>query len=101
MSVADTDEKYWRVVEECLVELHGLSREEAAARWRDYRRRLARYRDPAVADLAYHDEPLYVANDLAGRDLDDRAVDAAYRAIQERIWPQQRAPSAPAQRSEA
>ena len=87
MSTSDSDATYWRLVEECLVELHGLSRKDAKARWRDDRRRLERDGGPAVAELVYHDEPLYVANDLAGRDLDDRAVAAAYRAIQERVWP--------------
>ncbi len=87
MNTADADAKYWCVVEECLVQLHGLSREDAETRWQDYRRRLEENPLPGLADSVYHDEPLYVANDLAGRDLDDRAVDATYRAIQERFWP--------------
>lgn len=90
MKAHSGEERFWRVVEDCLVELHGFTRAEAEARWQDLVRRLRGHPDRGVEEMIYHDEPLYVANDLAGHELDDRAVDGAYRAIQERFWPRRR-----------
>src|SRR6266511_4408762 len=80
-------DRYWQIIEDCLVELHGLTRQDAAARCEDRRRRLGEGRNEED-DLFYHNEELYVANALAGHDLDDSKVDAAYRAICARYWPE-------------
>ena len=90
MNELSSEEKFWRIVEDCLVELHGLPRAEAVARWQDLLRRLREHPDGDVEEITYHDEPLYVADALAGRDLDDHAVGPQYRAIQARYWPQVR-----------
>jgi hypothetical protein len=81
-------DNYWAIVEDCLVELHGWSRDAARARCLDLRRGADRDARPGEDSIAYHAEPLYVANDLAGVELDDGAVDAQYRAIQARYWPE-------------
>ena len=88
MNGLSSEERYWHIVEDCLVELHGFSRTEAAPLWKELLRRLREHPEPGVEEITYHDEPLYVANDLAGRDLDDPAIDAAYRAIHARYWPE-------------
>ncbi len=54
----------------------------------DLRRGVDRDAPPGEDSIFYHAEPLYVANDLAGAQLDDRAVDAQYRAIEARYWPE-------------
>lgn len=88
MSQHGSDETFWHVVEDCLTELHGLPRPRAQAMWQDLLRRLRKHPEAGVEEMMYHFEPLYVANDLAGRDLDDQAIDSAYRAIRSRYWSQ-------------
>src|SRR5579863_7224701 len=68
---------YWTVVEECLVEFHNFSREDAVARVKDFWKRLfaAMASLPAhngdcedqnkYIDIIYHAEPWLAACDLA------------------------------------
>ena len=77
---------YWQTVTACLVELYQMPPLEARRRIRDLRQRLttAVLPDwPAGADLFYHQEPLYVAGELAGQPSDPE-LERQYRAIQAR-----------------
>lgn len=58
--------EFWQVVEDCLVEIHGRARTEAIVLSLDLRRTYESDPERYGADLIYHDEPFYVACDLAG-----------------------------------
>jgi hypothetical protein len=64
-------DEFWAVVEDCLVELHGLSRQVARQKSTDLRTRVELPQPGIINDIFYHAEPLYVAYDLAEEDLDD------------------------------
>ena len=87
MSTLSSVDKYWCVVHDCLVELHGWSREDATRQCVELRTAVTEPGDEEEESIFYHYEPLYVAHDLAGRDLDEQTIDAAYRAIRARYWP--------------
>ena len=64
---------YWQTIEDCLVELHGLSRTDAIAAVSGYRSRLAAAAEESgpdwIEDLEFHQEPFSAACDLASHDL--------------------------------
>lgn len=101
MNELSSEEKFWRIVEDCLTELHGLPRSEAATQWKALLLRLQAHPEPGIEELTYHYEPLYIANDLAGRDLNDDEVGDRYHAIQARYWPEFYAESGAAQPTSA
>jgi len=76
---------YWQTTEDCLVELHGLSRTDAIAATNGYRSRLATGAEESgpdwMEDLEYHLEPFSAACDLANNQLDYREYLAAYFKI--------------------
>ena len=57
---------YWEVVEDCLVEFHKRPRAKAVAETQDLRRQLEPPPKGIDGDVIYHDEPFYVACDIAG-----------------------------------
>lgn len=78
---------FWATVTDCLEAFHGFGRDEALLT-------VARYREsvenppldqlpPAGydADLIFHEEPFYLASDLAGRELDLARNREAYERI--------------------
>jgi hypothetical protein len=80
---------YWQVVADCLVELYGVQPLEARRRVRDLRGRLEApaadsSEPPAWPDLFYHQEPLYVAAELAGQEPHEAALDSRYQVILKR-----------------
>lgn len=54
---------WWTAVKRCLVEIFNLSPRSAAAKCRELKKSYAKHR---IGDIAYHEEPLYVAESLAG-----------------------------------
>ncbi|MCC7493402.1 MAG: hypothetical protein IT204_13690 [Fimbriimonadaceae bacterium] len=60
MTERQQQERYWRLVEICLVEILGLSPDQAAAAIAQTRARWRQRRE-----LGYHTEPFYTAVDLA------------------------------------
>lgn len=62
-------ETFWQVVEECLIEIHGLSKPEAHRRSRDLYTRIEATPAGMSSDIFYHAEPFDVACDMAGRQL--------------------------------
>ena len=77
---------FWNVVEDSLVEIHGLPRHEAHQRCMDLRTRIE---SPApgigtLSEIFYHAEPFYVACDIAEKDLEPSQYESQYDAILER-----------------
>jgi hypothetical protein len=61
---------FWDVVEDCLVEIHGLSKPAAHQRSVDLRARIESPPTGMSSEIFYHAEPFDVACDIAGRQLD-------------------------------
>ncbi|MFN8633259.1 MAG: hypothetical protein U0893_05330 [Chloroflexota bacterium] len=58
---------YWHVVEDCLVEIHGMRPDEAKRVLVELHDRLAQLADRGVdTDLTFHEEEFNLACDLAG-----------------------------------
>lgn len=60
---------FWSVVEDCLVEIHKLSRMDAQTRVNDLRCQVDSPPAGLSSDVIYHEEPFDVACDLAGKRL--------------------------------
>ncbi len=95
---AKLKDAYWRVVADCLVEFHGFSQMEAHRRVKELRARieslptdprLAELYTPELADLFYNTEPFYVAEDIAGRRLNEKKHRLQYQAIRHRHYHKQ------------
>jgi hypothetical protein len=83
-------EQYWRTVEASLVEILGIDAAEAYQKVLELRLNIAEGFQGESLDIAYHDEPLKVAVDLAGYELgkfDFLAHKEQYAAIRERYMP--------------
>ncbi len=61
---------FWEVVEDCLTDIHGLSRSEARRRSHVLRAEIESPPPGLSSDIFYHAEPFDVACDLAGNRLD-------------------------------
>jgi hypothetical protein len=72
---------YWSVVEDCLVELHGLKRRDAHQKVSSLLKDLASPPPGIDTEIIYHAEQFDIANDLAGRQLDRAEHTAAYAQI--------------------
>jgi hypothetical protein len=82
---------YWNVVEDCLVELHGLSRREAKRELADLHARRDRIPPGIDRDIIYHEEPFNLACKVLGRDLSSEKYRRRYNQIIERHYPHMRA----------
>jgi hypothetical protein len=83
-------EQYWRTVEACLVEILGMDAAEAYQKVLELRLNIAKGFQGESLDIAYHNEPLKVAVDLAGYELgqfDFLAHKDQYATIRERYMP--------------
>lgn len=71
-----TKDQFWNIVEDCLVELYKVPRGEAHRRRQDLREKIEYTpdetmkkafgrREDCMSDIFYHEEPLYVAEDIA------------------------------------
>ena len=70
---------FWVVVSECLIEFHGLQRDEAYKKPSSLRSRLKELGQPKKMnypsdagdpnDMVYHEEPFYLACSIAGNSL--------------------------------
>ena len=65
-----TKDVFWEIINECLVEIHGLSQREAHKRSLDLRTRIESSQAGISSDIFYHAEPFDVACDIAGKQLD-------------------------------
>jgi hypothetical protein len=61
---------FWSVVEDCLVEFHGLARRDAHQRSKDLRKRVEAPPSGISGEMLYHAEPFDVACDIADQALD-------------------------------
>jgi hypothetical protein len=78
---------FWKVVLDCLIELHGLSAFDATQRSRDLRNRIETAPAGMSAETFYHAEPFDVSCDLAGNQLDIAHHRTVYDAIlQKHHW---------------
>jgi hypothetical protein len=83
-------EQYWRTVEASLVEILGMDAAEAYQKVLELRLNIAKGFQGESLDIAYHNEPLKVAVDLAGYELgqfDFLAHKDQYASIRERYIP--------------
>ena len=78
---------YWGVVEDCLVDIHGLGRAEARKRIADFKAWMASLPPDIDGDIIYHDEQFRVACDLAGRVLSQDDYQRQYDQIVDRHYP--------------
>ena len=77
---------FWNVVEDTLVEIFGLPRHDAHQKSRDLRTRIE-LPLPGIDNLSeifYHNEPFYIACDIAEKELDPVHFDPRYEAILKR-----------------
>lgn len=100
MTVVFDPARYWNVVEDCLIEFHGLSRSEAKSRISDLHDWLSSLPPNADRDMIYHVEQFDLACDLVHRDLSLDELREQYYQIVDRHYPGRRsgymAPSASA-----
>jgi hypothetical protein len=79
---------FWDATMECLVEFHGKSHKEAFKMLTDYKARVRQLSPPELAqgvvEITRHDQPFYLANDLADNDLDPHKNIDKYNGIRER-----------------
>jgi hypothetical protein len=61
---------FWKIVEECLITIHGLTKPEAYRKSLDLRTRIEAAPAGMSSDIFYHAEPFDVACDIAGNQLD-------------------------------
>ena len=78
---------YWGVVEDCLVEIHGMKRPEARQRIAELQSWMVSLPPGIDGDIIYHDEQFNVACDLAGRDLSQDDYQQQYDEIVDRHYP--------------
>jgi hypothetical protein len=78
---------YWRVVEDCLIELYGMSRTEAEVEIAELRARLKTLPQGMGSGFVYHQEPIHQAADLVGQDLSPETYGRKYDDILERHYP--------------
>ena len=71
----------WKIVQECLIELHGLTQFDALQRSHDLRTQIEAPPPGLSSELFYHAEPFQVACDLAGTQLDLAQHRARYNTI--------------------
>jgi hypothetical protein len=72
---------FWKVVEECLITIHGLTKPEAYRRSLDLRTRIEAAPAGMSSDIFYHAEPFDVACDIAGNQLDVSQYRQQYEPI--------------------
>lgn len=79
---------YWRIVEDCLVELHGLRRDEAQQLLGEFHGRLAEAAERGIdTDLTYHEEEFNLACDLLRTQLPFEQFRERYFRIVARHYP--------------
>ena len=77
-------EAFWTAVELCLVTFHAYSPQKASLLSSNYRGVLEKRSGSAA--LVYHDDPFYVACDLAGREVElEGGIAVAYDKILESV----------------
>lgn len=80
---------FWLVVRDCLIRFHGISADEAERGIAELREKLADSKVPGAVEMIYHDEPFYVACDIARQRLDirDPAWWEEYQEMLDRPFP--------------
>lgn len=73
--------EFWKIVQECLIELHNLTQFDALQRSQDLRTKIEAPPPGLSSELFYHAEPFQVACDLAASQLDLTQYRAPYDAI--------------------
>jgi hypothetical protein len=85
MMIEDAAITFWDVVKECLVEFHKFNHADAHSKAMDLRHRLRESDRPKdmvyPSHLVYHEEPFYIACNLADRKLELEDYGEKYRTI--------------------
>jgi len=69
---------FWAVVEDCLVEIFGLKKQDAHQKSIGLRTRVEVPQPGIFNEIFYHAEPFYVACDIAGKELDVSSYQSQY-----------------------
>lgn len=77
-------DRFWDVVEDCLVEIHRFSKHDAHKKSLDLRARIESPPSGMASDIFYHTEPFDVACDIAGSQLDLSQYRPQYNPIASR-----------------
>jgi hypothetical protein len=56
---------FWAIVEDCLVAFHGMSKGTAHGKTNAFRKKVRNPPEGISGDIIYHEEPFYVACDIA------------------------------------
>jgi hypothetical protein len=86
MATLEAAEKhaFWCVVEECLTRFHGWTPDRARKRLTELRAAIDAQPDEMAREIVYHDEPFYVAADLAGSRMEIDEVASEYDTLLDR-----------------
>jgi hypothetical protein len=77
-------DSFWRVVQDCLVEILGFSRREAISMGKHLRDEIDEEPEEISKDLFYHNEPFDIACDLARKKIECSACQEKYESILKR-----------------
>jgi hypothetical protein len=78
---------FWGAVEDCLVEFHNLSRDVAHEKSATFRECIEALPRRTTEDIIYHEEPFYLACDLAGQRFElDPYRERYYQILDCRGW---------------
>ena len=82
--VSRTEENYWKTVIRCLVEFFDFGEHQASDRVANFRVELD-HQKLYKPQIVYHDEPINLASDLAGKpvNLDERSAEKYRKILQE------------------
>jgi hypothetical protein len=72
---------YWYAIERCLTDFHGWDPARAHQRVDRFKAYLAPFRSEDEDDLILHENPFYIANNMAGRDLDASLYHERYTTL--------------------
>jgi hypothetical protein len=79
-------ESFWQVVRACLIQFHRFSKAKASEKVLALRKETESPPPGLRGDLIYHEEPFYVACDIAKEQLDISEYRYKYDAILNRYW---------------
>ncbi len=66
---------YWGTVEDCLVSFHQLTKQSAHGMTNAFRKKIESPPPGISGDVIYHDEPFYIACDIAGKyEIQDQEI---------------------------
>ena len=78
-------EAFWKAVEACLVQFHHFQSPDAKQAIKHFQKKLKDASPPLGGEMVYHEEPFYLACDLAGQQLDLASHRESYDKVLEDV----------------